>query len=53
MGEVPVSAGDDFTIYTGGGFAAKTMDPVWAKQTSIDDAIAALSKKWQEDLAAS
>jgi hypothetical protein len=28
------------------------MDPVWAKQSTIDDAIAALSKKWQEDLAA-
>jgi ABC-type glycerol-3-phosphate transport system substrate-binding protein len=52
VGEVPVTAGDDFTIYTGGGFAAKTMDPVWAKQSTIDDAIAALSKKWQEDLAA-
>jgi multiple sugar transport system substrate-binding protein len=50
VGEVPVSAGDDFTIYTGSGFTAKTMDPVWAKQTSIDQAIETLAKKWQEDL---
>jgi maltose-binding protein MalE len=52
VGEIPVSAGDDFTIYTGGGFAAKTMDPVWAKKGSIDQAIETLAKKWQEDLAA-
>jgi ABC-type glycerol-3-phosphate transport system substrate-binding protein len=50
VGEIPVSAGDDFTIYTGSGFAAKTMDAVWAKQTSIDEAMQTLAKKWQEDL---
>ncbi|MBV9545991.1 MAG: hypothetical protein JOY61_16590, partial [Chloroflexi bacterium] len=50
VGEIPVSAGDDFTIYTGAGFASKTMDAVWAGQSSIDQAIETLAKKWQEDL---
>jgi ABC-type glycerol-3-phosphate transport system substrate-binding protein len=50
VGEIPVTAGDDFTIYTGSGFAAKTMDAVWAKRSTIDDAIQTLAKKWQEDL---
>jgi ABC-type glycerol-3-phosphate transport system substrate-binding protein len=50
VGEIPVSAGPDFTIYTGGGFAAKTMDPVWAKQTTPHAAIQALAKQWQADL---
>jgi ABC-type glycerol-3-phosphate transport system substrate-binding protein len=50
VGEVPVSAGPDFTIYTGSGFAAKTMDPVWAKQTTPHAAIQALVQQWQADL---
>jgi ABC-type glycerol-3-phosphate transport system substrate-binding protein len=50
VGEVPVSAGPDFTIYTGDGFTAKTMDPVWAKQTTPHAAIQALAKQWQADL---
>jgi multiple sugar transport system substrate-binding protein len=50
VGEIPVIAGADFTIYTGGGFAAKTMDPVWAKQTTAHEAIIALTKQWQTDL---
>ena len=50
VGEVPVSAGPDFTIYTGGGFAAKTMDPVWAKQTTPKAAVDALIQQWQADL---
>ena len=50
VGEIPVKAGPDFTIYTGGGFAAKTMDPVWAKQTTPHAAIQALIKQWQADL---
>ena len=45
-----MTAGDDFTIYTGSGFTAKTMDQVWAGNTRIDDAIAALAKQWQLDL---
>ena len=50
VGEIPVSAGPDFTIYTGSGFTAKTMDPVWAKQTSPHAAIDALAKQYQADL---
>jgi hypothetical protein len=26
------------------------MDAVWAKQSTIDDAMQTLAKKWQEDL---
>ena len=29
-GEIPVLAGPDFTIYTGGNFLAKTLETVWA-----------------------
>ena len=50
VGEVPVSAGPDFTIYTGSGYTAKTMDPVWAKQTSPHAAIEALAKQYQAGL---
>lgn len=50
VGEVPVAAGPDFTIYTGRGFVAKTMDPVWAKQTTPHAAVQALIKQWQTDL---
>jgi multiple sugar transport system substrate-binding protein len=50
VGEIPVSAGPNFTIYTASGFTAKTMDPVWAKQTSPRAAIEALVKQYQTDL---
>ena len=50
VGEIPVSAGPDFTIYTGSGFAAKTMDPVWAKQTTPHAAVQSLVQQWQADL---
>lgn len=50
IGEIPVTQGSDFTIYTGSGFTAKTMDQVWAGQLSIDDAIATLQRQWQMDL---
>ena len=50
VGEVPVSAGPDFTIYTGSGFTAKTMDPVFAKQSTPHDAMQALTKQYQADL---
>jgi ABC-type glycerol-3-phosphate transport system substrate-binding protein len=50
VGEIPVSAGPDFTIYTGSGFTAKTMDPVWAKQSSPHAAVQTLAKQWQDDL---
>ena len=50
IGEIPVKAGADFTIYTGGGFVAQTMDPVWAGERDIDEAIAMLQAQWQKDL---
>jgi ABC-type glycerol-3-phosphate transport system substrate-binding protein len=50
VGEIPVKAAPDFTIYTGSGFVAQTMDPVWAKERSIDEAIAMLTQQWQQDL---
>ena len=50
VGEIPVVNGPNFTIYSGGNFLAKTLESVWAGQTSIDDAMAALQKQWQADL---
>ncbi|MGH2531320.1 MAG: extracellular solute-binding protein, partial [Thermomicrobiales bacterium] len=44
VGEVPVKAGPDFTIYSGSGFVPQTMDPVWAGERSIDDAIGMLQE---------
>lgn len=49
-GEIPVVAGPDFTIYSGGNFLAKTLDGVWAGQTSIDDAMAQIQETWQRGL---
>jgi ABC-type glycerol-3-phosphate transport system substrate-binding protein len=50
IGEVPVIAAPNFTIYTGGGFVAQTMDPVWTKERSVDEAIEMLRAQWQADL---
>ena len=50
VGEIPVVNGPNFTIYSGGNFLAKTLEGVWAKQVSIDDAMAALQQQWQADL---
>ena len=41
-------AGPDFTIYSGGNFLAKTLDGVWAGQTTIDDAMAQIQAQWQQ-----
>ena len=49
-GEIPVVAGPDFTIYSGGNFLAKTLDGVWAGKTTIDQAMAALQEQWQKGL---
>ncbi|WP_454685395.1 extracellular solute-binding protein [Ancylobacter moscoviensis] len=49
-GEIPVVAGPDFTIYSGGNFLAKTLDGVWAGKTSIDAAMAQLKETWQRGL---
>lgn len=50
VGEIPVKAGPDFTIYTGSGFVAQTMDPVWAGKRSIEEGVGMLAKQWQADL---
>ncbi|MFK8252963.1 extracellular solute-binding protein [Ancylobacter terrae] len=49
-GEIPVVAGPDFTIYSGGNFLAKTLDGVWAGRTPIDAAMAQLKETWQRGL---
>jgi len=48
--QVPVRAPPDFDVYTATELVAKTLDPVWAKQTGIDAAVDALIKQWQADL---
>jgi ABC-type glycerol-3-phosphate transport system substrate-binding protein len=48
--QIPVRGALDFDVYTASGFVAKTMDSVWAKQTSIDAALDTLIKQWQADL---
>jgi hypothetical protein len=50
IGEVPVVAAPDFTIYAGGNFLAKTLEGVWVGQTSIDEAMEKIQEQWQEDL---
>jgi multiple sugar transport system substrate-binding protein len=46
----PIVATNDFQVYTATGLVAKIMDPVWAKQGSIDDAIKQLGEAWQKAL---
>ncbi len=50
IGEIPVKAAPDFTIYTGSGFVAQTMDPVWANERNIDEALTMLDEQWETDL---
>jgi multiple sugar transport system substrate-binding protein len=52
IGEIPVKAASDFTIYTGSGFVAQTMDPVWAGEREIEEGIQMLADQWAADLAA-
>ena len=52
IGEIPVKAASDFTIYTGSGFVAQTMDPVWAGERSIEEGLQMLADQWAADLAA-
>ncbi len=48
--EVPVAAGPDFTIYSGGNFLARTLEGVWAETKTPDEAMAQLTEHWQEGL---
>jgi multiple sugar transport system substrate-binding protein len=49
-GEIPVQAGPNFTIYSGGNFLAKTLEGVWAGQVTPKDAMAKIHEQWQKDL---
>ena len=49
-GEIPVQAGPDFTIYSGGNFLAKTLEGVWAGMTKPEDAMARIAEQWQKGL---
>ena len=51
IADFPIINGADFNIYSGGNFLAKTLELVWAGQTSIDDAMARLEDGWGEALA--
>jgi ABC-type glycerol-3-phosphate transport system substrate-binding protein len=50
VGEVPVVAGPDFTIYSGNNFLARTLEGVWVGKTSIDEAMKLLQDQWQRGL---
>jgi ABC-type glycerol-3-phosphate transport system substrate-binding protein len=49
-GEIPVLAGPDFTIYSGGNFLAKTLEGVWALQSKPEEAMAKIQEQWQKGL---
>ncbi len=49
-GEIPVLAGPDFTIYSGGNFLAKTLEGVWALQSKPEEAMAKIHEQWQKGL---
>jgi multiple sugar transport system substrate-binding protein len=50
QGEIPVQAGPDFTIYSGGNFLAKTLEGVWAGQSKPEEAMAKIQEQWQKGL---
>jgi hypothetical protein len=50
QGEIPVQAGPDFTIYSGGNFLAKTLELVWTGQSKPEDAMATITEQWQKGL---
>jgi ABC-type glycerol-3-phosphate transport system substrate-binding protein len=50
IADYPIINGADFNIYSGGNFLAKTLELVWAGQSSIDDAMAKLQDGWQKAL---
>jgi ABC-type glycerol-3-phosphate transport system substrate-binding protein len=50
VGEIPVLAAPDFTVYAGDNFLAKTLERVWNGQGSIDKAMTEIQEKWQSDL---
>jgi sn-glycerol 3-phosphate transport system substrate-binding protein len=50
LGEIPVLAGPDFTIYSGGNFLAKTLEGVWAGKSKPEEAMAKIAEQWQKGL---
>ncbi len=48
--EIPVVAGPEFTIYSGGNFLARTLEGVWAGSKTPADAMADLQERWQDGL---
>jgi ABC-type glycerol-3-phosphate transport system substrate-binding protein len=51
-GEIPVEAGPDFTIYSGGNFLAKTLEGVWVGRIKPAEAMDRIHAQWQKGLAA-
>ena len=49
-GEIPVKAGPDFTIYSGGNYLAKTLETVWAGLAKPEDAMQQIKDQWQRGL---
>ena len=50
IGEVPVTDGPDFSIYSGVNFLAETLDGVWAGKLKPEAAMARLAERWQAGL---
>ena len=50
LGEIPVLAGPDFTIYSGGNFLAKTLEGVWAGNSKPEEAMEKIAAQWQKGL---
>ncbi len=48
--EVPVVAGPDFTIYSGGNFLSSTLENVWAGKKAPAEAMEQLAEHWQDGL---
>ena len=48
--EIPVVAGPEFTIYSGGNFLARTLEGVWAGSKKPEAAMAELQARWQKGL---
>ncbi|MFO1039559.1 MAG: extracellular solute-binding protein [Geminicoccaceae bacterium] len=50
LGEIPVLAGPDFTIYSGGNFLAKTLEGVWNGASKPEEAMEKIATQWQKGL---
>ena len=50
VGEIPIVAAPEFTVYSGGNFLAKTLETVWVGQKLPDAAMQQLKERWQKDL---